>query len=166
MIAIRRILPGEGETLRRLRLAALLDAPSAFSATYADESVRPALGWVLRARAGAIGYERVTLFAFDSGDAVGIAGGFRSSVDSPVVEIVSLWTAPAARRRGVGSDLIRAVRAWAFDGGAEAVGLWVTEGNSAATSFYRRIGFVETGDSEPLRPGSTERVIRMMLSLP
>lgn len=77
-----------------------------------------------------------------------------------------MWTAPAARRRGVGSDLVGAVRAWAIDGGAEAVGLSVTEDNSAATLLYRRIGFVETGDSEPLRPGSTERVIRMMLSLP
>lgn len=165
MISIRRIGPDDADILRSLRLAALSDAPSAFSSTYTNESSRSLLEWAERAHAGAVGFDRATFFAFDSGEPVGIVGGYRANSESPIVELVSMWTAPLARGTGIGKELIRAVLAWAGDGGAEAVGIWVTEGNAPAVSLYTAAGFVQVQGREPLRPGSSEQVIRMMLSL-
>jgi hypothetical protein len=39
----------------------------------------------------------------------------------------------------------------------------VAEGNSAARTAYERYGFVATGESEPIREGSTARAHLMVL---
>jgi len=166
VISIRRIEPGDGDILSCLRLAALSDSPSAFSSTYSDESSRSAIEWAERVQASASGFDRATFFAFHSEEPVGIVGGYRENPESPIVELVSMWTAPLARRMGVGRDLIRALLAWAREGDAEAVGIWVTEGNASAVSLYTAAGFVQIQGREPLRSESSEQVIRMMLSLP
>lgn len=48
-VQVRRIAPDDGERLRRVRLAALADAPGSFWQTLAGESARPAEGWRARA---------------------------------------------------------------------------------------------------------------------
>src|SRR5213075_3335252 len=129
-------------TLKRVRLAALLDTPSAFGSTHADEAGRSDGEWQERAVAGADGRDRVTFFAVDDdGTVLGLAGGYRPDGDLGAVELVSMWTAPDARRRGVGSALVRAVLDWA-DERVDAVSLWVTRGNDPAHSLYERMGFV------------------------
>jgi hypothetical protein len=47
------------------------------------------------------------------------------------------------------------VRASARRDGAGTLMLWVTRGSDAATRFYKRAGFVETGISKPLPSDST-----------
>jgi GNAT superfamily N-acetyltransferase len=160
VVHIRRIEPGDSDLLRRIRLAALLDAPFAFASLHADEASRPHAKWCELAKARASGFDQATFLALVSDEVVGIVGGFRPESDS-TVELVSMWTAPGARRLGVGADLVRALLSWATAGGARSVELWVTEDNAAAVRLYQSLGFVPTGDSAPLRPGSYEQVHRM-----
>ena len=52
---VRRIRPGEGPLLKRVRLAALLDAPTAFAKTHAEASTYTDDEWENRAAAWAAG---------------------------------------------------------------------------------------------------------------
>jgi GNAT superfamily N-acetyltransferase len=166
-ITIRRIRPSDAATLKRVRLAALLDTPSAFGSTHAAEADRPDHEWELRARLGAEGVDRVTFFAVDArtGDVVGIVGGYRDDPSSTDVDVVSMWTAPSARRRGVARLLVHAVLDWARATGATSVSLWVTRGNDAAEALYRAMGFVPTGDHQPLPSDPCKDELRMTRGL-
>ncbi len=148
---MRRIRPGEWVELRDTRLAALADAPSAFASTTAREAAFGDEEWRERAHAAAEGAERATFLAREGARVVGLVGGFRAgTVDGAVVELVSMWTDPRHRRRGVGRALVRAVVDWAATTGAERVELWVTQGNAPAQQLYEAMGFVPTGDHQPL----------------
>ncbi len=165
MTVVRRIRPDEGATLRDVRLAALADAPSAFGSTYARESVQTAEDWAERARAGSAGSERATFFAVGNDGIVGLVGGYRPEPSSSRVELVSMWTHPAARRRGVGRLLVDAVLDWARTCGARAVELWVTRGNVGAEDLYRAMGFVDAGDRQPLPSDPSKEEVRMRVDL-
>lgn len=110
---VRRIGPDEGQALRATRLAALADAPYAFASIYTSESSRTDVEWEARANAGAAGLHQVTFFAEVEHEIVGLVGGFLPDADDSLVELVSMWTSPTARRAGVGSALVTAVFQWA-----------------------------------------------------
>jgi ribosomal protein S18 acetylase RimI-like enzyme len=164
-VEISRITPDDGPELRAVRLAALADAPFAFGATLAEEAERTDAEWSDRARWGAAGAERITLLARLEQRVVGIAGGYRDQAGADEVHLVSVWTAPEARRSGLGRRLVGAVIDWAADTGASAVGLWVTRGNAPAQRLYESIGFLETGEYQPLPSDPCADEIRMTLQL-
>lgn len=161
MIVVRRIRPDEADLLRNVRLAALADTPSAFASTYADESLLTEEDWSDRARAGSAGATRATFFAVADDDIVGLVGGYSPDPASCRVELVSMWTHPAVRRTGVGRLLVNAVFDWARACGAQAVELWVTRGNVGAEKLYRGMGFVDTGDYQPLPSDPCKEELRM-----
>ena len=167
MIAVRRILADEGSTLREVRLAALVDSPGAFGSTLERELTWRDDEWDDRARRGAMSKDRATWFAVDAetGEVAGIVGATHPDPAAPEVELVSMWTAPTARRRGVGRALIAAVLDWAQEGGAESISLWVTRGNDAAEHLYREMGFVETGDHQTLPSDPCKDELRMRHTL-
>ncbi len=165
MTFVRRIRPDEGEALRGVRLAALADAPSAFGSTYARELSLTAEDWSDRARAGSAGSERATFFAVADTGIVGLVGGHRPEPTSPRVELVSMWTHPAARRTGVGRLLVDAVLAWARSCGAQTVELWVTRGNVGAENLYLAMGFVDAGVHQPLPSDPCKEELRMRTDL-
>jgi GNAT superfamily N-acetyltransferase len=148
VISIWRIKPEDGDILRHLRLAALSDAPFAFASTYTDKSARSLVEWGDRARAWAEGFDGATFFAPDSEEPVGLVGGYNTNSVPPMVELVSMWTAPQVRGMGVARLLIRVLLAWAGAGGADAVGVWVTEGNDPADNLYTAVGFVQVPGRE------------------
>ncbi|MFP3905985.1 MAG: GNAT family N-acetyltransferase [Acidimicrobiales bacterium] len=156
----------EGSTLRDVRLAALTDSPAAFGSSLERELGWGEDEWDERASQGAASEDRATWFAVDgdSGEVVGIVGAIRPDPAGSDVELVSMWAAPAARRRGVGRTLVDAVLEWAQEGGAGSVSLWVTRGNDAAERLYREMGFVETGDRQPLPSDSCKDELRMTRS--
>jgi GNAT superfamily N-acetyltransferase len=162
---VRRVRSDEHELLRTTRLAALKDAPYAFGSTYAAESGRPDTEWEARARAGAEGAERATFFAAADGEIVGLVGGVRADGQREVVDLVSMWTEPAARRRGVGRALVHAVLDWARATNATAVELWVTQGNGPAQHLYESLGFRATGVTQPLPSDPAHEELRMRLDL-
>ena len=156
-ISVRRIKPDDVDLLRHVRLAALQDTPSAFAKTYEEESVYPHRLWAARAEDNSEGPDHTTIFAFDGDACVGLVGGHRSA-DGELVELVSMWTEPAARGRGVAAALVEAVVEWA---GEYPVELWVTQGNDAAQRLYERCGFAETGDYAPLPSDPCKDELRM-----
>lgn len=154
-VTVRRIRPTDGALLRRVRLAALADTPSAFAKTHAEESTYADEEWSSRASAWADGDEGVTFFAEVDGEVRGLVGGHRPNG----AELVSMWVEPGARGSGVAEALVAAVVDWA-DGPLE---LWVTHGNDRAISFYRRMGFEETADVKPLPSDPCKNEVRMRL---
>ncbi|HSS09661.1 MAG TPA: GNAT family N-acetyltransferase [Acidimicrobiales bacterium] len=134
---VRRIRPEEGQTLKRLRLAALKESPSAFGSTYEAEVLRTDEEWAQWAELGSVAVDRVTFFAVLGDNVVGLVGGYRPDRGGTVVELVSMWTSPEARRTGLGRSLVGAVVDWAMVLAVVSVDLWVAGGNDPAVGDVR-----------------------------
>jgi GNAT superfamily N-acetyltransferase len=162
-VAVCRVRPGDASVLKEVRLAALLDSPFAFGSTYAAEVSRTEEHWMHRAMLASTGCATALFLAWKDGRAVGIAGGYRPDPSIDDIELVSMWTAPDARRTGLGCLLVQAVIDWATEIGSSAVGLWVTRGNAPATALYESLGFRETGEYQPLPSDPCKDELRMEL---
>lgn len=161
-VNVRRIRADEAGALKAVRLAALLDTPSAFGSTHEREVAFTDDDWAARASASAQGNDRTTFVAELDGRIVGLVGGYADPATPGTVELVSMWTAPAARRSGSGRLLVQAVLEWATAvAGATEVGLWVTRGNEPAQRLYEATGFTETGDFQPLPSDPCKDELRM-----
>jgi GNAT superfamily N-acetyltransferase len=161
MIIVREVTPEQWATLRDVRLAALLDAPSAFASTYAREAPFTEEQW-----RGRIAARVMNFFAFADevadGQPAGLAAVFEA--DGPA-ELVSMWVRPAARGRGVGEALISAAADWARARDHDALYLWVAQVNPAARRLYERCGFTPTGDEQPFPNDPSRLEIRMRRAL-
>ena len=168
---IRRITSQDVATYRKIRLRALQDAPTAFASTYAESLELPDEHWQQRAAVAASGGDATVFLAFltdGEDECVGLAGGFRNEEDGrhADVDLISMWVAPSHRGTGVAEQLVDAVLDWARDEAqAQVVGLWVTRGNAAAQRLYERLGFVETGDVQPLPSDPCKDEVRMVFGL-
>jgi GNAT superfamily N-acetyltransferase len=165
-VHVRRITSEDALLLKEVRLAALEEAPSAFGSTHAAEATCSDAEWRERASAGAAGNDRAMFFAVLQDAVVGLAGGYRDEPSSATVELVSMWVAPPARNRGVGSVLVDAVATWAAATNARTVSLWVTRGNTSAEQLYASMGFIASGETQPLPSDPTMEEARMERSLP
>jgi ribosomal protein S18 acetylase RimI-like enzyme len=144
-MTVRRLGPDDWADWRRMRIRALTENPEAFagSVTLWTGSRDAEANW--RAR---IAQPGACFLAYLDGAPVGMVG-CRRDADGP--ELVSMWVAPEARRRGIGGQLIDAVIGWADDG---ALRLRVIDGNDAAIGVYRSRGFIlssECPDKEHCR---------------
>jgi len=155
-MSVRRAEAEEWESLRDLRLAALVDSPDAFGSTLGEEREAAEsrwLGWIT----GEGWSGDVATFVSGDGDGlVGMATGFQPTSEPEVVHLFAMWVRPDQRRRGLGRALVAAVVGWATERpDVDRVVLRVTTSNDEAFRFYRSCGFVETSDPpEPLREGS------------
>jgi GNAT superfamily N-acetyltransferase len=130
------------------RLRALQDAPTAFGSTFAREIQFSDAEWLRRA--GNMSSERgVGFLAMENGIACGIIGAFLDEHEADKAQIVSMWVAPEFRRCGVGRALIGAIKVWARSHGARTLLLMVTSCNQTAIEFYKRCGFIMTGNTSP-----------------
>ena len=148
MIAIAQITPGNVATFKEVRLRALRDAPSAFGSTYATESAMSDVEWMQRAVRWN-GERGIGFLAIDDGIACGIVGSMLDEDDATRATLVSMWTAPTHRRRGIARLLVNEVVGWARAREVAAIRLMVTSSNAAARSFYEQLGFACTGRTEP-----------------
>jgi ribosomal protein S18 acetylase RimI-like enzyme len=137
---VRRIGPDDWELFRRVRLAALAQAPEVFGSRYEDWVDAEPARWQARLTGVPL-----NLVAIADGQPVGLVSGTAPADDS--VELISLWIAPSARGRGLADDLVRRVLAWARAQGIGWVLLSVKIANAPARALYRRSGFVEAGPS-------------------
>jgi ribosomal protein S18 acetylase RimI-like enzyme len=143
--------PDQWQVLKRLRLAALADAPDAFSPLLAEVVAQPDSYW--RAWAGRLAAPERNIFVVrHEEDYVGLAG---ASVDEQGVgHVGAVWLDPAYRGRGASRALIGATCDFLDAAGATRTLLTATETSLAAIALYRSFGFELTGNAEPLRPGS------------
>lgn len=142
-LVVARATESEWEDVRSVRLAALAESPGAFGSTLARELEYDEPAWRDWCR------QTATFLAVQDGAPVGMAAGV-SGATPDERKLIAMWVRPGHRGRGASTALVGAVRDWALSDGATTLMLWVTRGNEAASSLYRRAGFSETGDSKPL----------------
>ncbi|WP_318208445.1 MULTISPECIES: GNAT family N-acetyltransferase [unclassified Streptomyces] len=161
--SIRAIRADEWEQTREIRLAALRDpvAHLAFLDTYEAAVQRPDSFWQERAEGGSdSGEGNARQFVAEAPDG-SWAGTISVLVERPADEvrfgepakvvqthIVGVYVRPEARGTGVIDALFRAGVEWSWSLAepVERVRLYVHEDNARAAAFYRRFGFVATGE--------------------
>ncbi|MEZ0294616.1 MAG: GNAT family N-acetyltransferase, partial [Solirubrobacteraceae bacterium] len=90
---VRRVVAGEGEQLRAIRLRALRDAPEAFGSSAEREAAYASAVWAERAA----GAETVTFVAVEGPRWIGMAAG---RPDGGTVQVLGMWVDPSARGTG------------------------------------------------------------------
>src|ERR1700732_2441882 len=135
LIAIEPITPLNTFLFKAVRLRALRDAPHAFGSTYAKEAQLTDSDWITRVERWN-GENGAGFLAMDGDTACGIAGSFLDQIDRTRAHLISMWTAPAYRKRGIGRLLVNNVLNWARGRKACILQLMVTSNNESAIRFY------------------------------
>ncbi|WP_262850774.1 GNAT family N-acetyltransferase [Mumia quercus] len=176
-----RPVEGDWEQVRDLRLRALKDTPIAYGERYGDAVRLDEAEWRTRAARGdaqdsvqvvarltdgeAAGRWVGTMAAFVSRGLPPYLPGAVEEPDAPrQANLVGVFVDPQVRGRGAGvaEALLDAVVAWARDEqGLDRLHLHVHEDNPRAAAFYRRYGFVATGESytDVLHPGAEREMV-------
>lgn len=155
-VRVRQTTGDDWKVWRDLRLRALQDTPTAFGSTHEREAAFTEADWRDRTSGG----DGISVLAFLDDVAVGMGGGYR---DLPGwLHVVAMWTDPSWRGHGAGSAVLEHLKAWSTAAGLR-VHLDVETGNQGARRLYERAGFVLTGETRPLRDGSSYSVERMVL---
>jgi ribosomal protein S18 acetylase RimI-like enzyme len=148
MIALEPITLQNALIFKAVRLRALQDTPYAFGSTFAQESQLTDADWIKRA-VNMNGERGAGFLAMDGETACGIAGSFLDQKDAARAQLVSMWTAPTHRQRGIGRLLVNEILDWVHLRGVRTLQLMVTSNNEPAILFYERMGFTRTGRTEP-----------------
>ncbi|WP_328888261.1 GNAT family N-acetyltransferase [Streptomyces sp. NBC_00316] len=162
---IRPVRAEEWPLVKDLRLAALQDpvAPVAFLETYEQALAEPDDFWQGRTARGAeAGGNEVRQFIAEASDG-SWAGTISVLIERPdgdlrfgeaakvhQAHVVGVFVRPEARGSGLAERLFRAGVDWAWSLGEpriERVRLYVHENNPRAAAFYRRFGFVPSGET-------------------
>lgn len=146
VVEVRALGAEDWQVTKRLRLAALRDAPDAFGGTYEPSAQRTEAQWREWPASGQ------TFAAYVDGEPVGMVCGVPAD-DPGKTHLISMWVSPNARGKGIGKHLIDAVAGWAWARGSKAVELNVYEGNEVAYRAYLQAGFTPVGPS-PDHPGA------------
>jgi len=154
-VVLRDVGADDWQVWRDTRLRALRDSPTAFGSTYAREVALTETDF--RAR---LAPESAAVLAMADGDPVGMGAGFQDR-DGWLL-VVAMWVEPAWRGHGIGVRVLDRLVGWAREHGLR-VHLDVTVGNHGARRLYEQAGFVATGETKPLRPGSPYLTERMAL---
>jgi ribosomal protein S18 acetylase RimI-like enzyme len=155
VIEIRTVAPAEWQVWRELRLAALAEAPAAFTSRLADWQEAGEQRW--RERLAIPG--SVNFVALLDGRPAGMVSGLPGPGGAP--HLSTMWVSPAGRGRGVGDRLVQAVAQWASAQGAAELRLTVAGDNGRAAILYRRHGFADTGELIGMHNGA--RMARVMV---
>ncbi len=164
-ISVRSLKPEEWPIYKALRLRSLEDSPSAFGSTLDLELERTDDAWAERLRNAALSGQDCALVAEAKGTPSGLVWAKADANDPGTINLFQMWVAPETRGHGAGDALLQAAVHWARQYGARFVKLGVTCGDTPAMRLYRRAGFEEFGDREPIRVGSAVLAQNMVLAL-
>lgn len=159
-VSARLLSEDDWRQLRALRLAALEDSPQAFLSTYQDEAVWSEAQWRSEASRG------WWLVHMDGGRPIAMLGATPEWDIAPSERYLSyLWVARDHRRRGLGKRLVADMLDRLRAAGMARAWLWVLGGNAPARRLYEALGFVSTGERQPLKKDPARYEERMTLPL-
>jgi ribosomal protein S18 acetylase RimI-like enzyme len=142
---IRSTTEEDWEVLKEIRLASLLDTPTAFGVTHASAAANSEAQW--RDRAAGRGPAQF-LLAFVDGDVVGMVAGVVS--ERQEFNLIAMWVRHQYRGTPVAASLVESMKAHAASTGHARVVLDVSPHNERAAAFYRKQGFSFLPEWEPL----------------
>ena len=131
--------------LKHTRLAALLDAPTAFGVSYQSAAQYSDEQWQKRADSTS---GTAFWLALEDDRALGMIGAALS--DQGRYNLIGMWVDASARGSGIASQLVDAVKTRALEQSHGRVFLDVAPDNHRAANFYLRQGFVFIDEWEPL----------------
>ncbi|KAB8061257.1 GNAT family N-acetyltransferase [Janthinobacterium sp. FT14W] len=144
-ILIRSTNAADWPALKSARLAALLDAPTAFGASHASAARFSDADWRQRAIPTP---QRTFFLAFDGEQAIGLAAQVVGA--NGECHLIAMWVHPGYRGRDVARQLVDAVKQCAVANGHPRLVLDVAPENTRAAAFYQKQGFVFLPEWEPL----------------
>ena len=146
---VRTLNAGDATAYQNLRLRALRESPTAFSASWADEADRSIADIAARLTPAADG-SACTLAAIIDNELVGYVAFIRPMRAKLAhrAELAGMYVAPEHRRGGVARALLSFVVAHAREHGLRQLKVGVNRSNLAACELYRSAGFVVFG-TEP-----------------
>lgn len=142
---IRPLGPADAAAYRALRLRSLREDPTAFAASVEEEEALPASAFLERVTGLP---DRAQFGAFDGDTLVGMLGLIREPKAKlrHKANLVGVYVAHEARRRGVAGQLVAEAMRHAFEVmRVRQVNLGVHAGNRPAIALYRRAGFETFG---------------------
>jgi len=145
-IFVRRAGWSDWSIYRAHRLEALLDSPEAYDETYPEASKLVDGKWQERVTNDA----RPLYLAFDGDQLVGSMSGGMNDEYPGTYWLFGLFVTPSARGTNAATMLMEATAQWCREQGGESLNLFVTVSQERAIAFYKKIGFVETGDGRSM----------------
>jgi len=143
-VTVCRLVADDWQTYRAIRLAMLLESPSAFGTTHDEAAGNDEQSWRQRLA------DNVVLLASVGPTPAGSAMySVLRAIDSGDCSLYGMWVDPRFRRSGVGRALIDAALAQARAAGRRRVLLHVVADNIEAARLYENAGFVATGHTVP-----------------
>ena len=162
MIEIKPMQAGQWQLHKSVRCAALANAPNAFSSTLDDVLKRSDAEWQQLTRQYASHPNSHTYFAFENYIACGISA---CVINGENVELFSVWVDPKHRRKGVGRALVEYGRKWSLSKGAIRIKVGIYQDNQNAVVFYRSMGFVDSGQVDPVLSSRNRAVFLFSMQL-
>ena len=138
MIEIRLLRPEDADSIRKLRLEALLDSPESFGSSYEEEREYSLKKFKDRLESGC------TLGAFLHEELVGMVTVIQETRNKTKhkANIFGMYVSPAQRGQGIGKNLIiKAINQAKTMKGIEQIHLTVVTSNDAAKHLYLSLGF-------------------------
>lgn len=149
-IVVRVLTEDQWSEYRSIRLAALKEAPGAYTSSYQDEIDHDERQWracMLRAR---------RLLAEREGSPAGVASVGPSRADDFTADVFGLWVEPSSRNTGVAWRLVEAAEQQALENGWIHLDYWVGTQNGRAIGFATNCGFRVTSRRRAARVPSEE----------
>ncbi|MDQ4624722.1 GNAT family N-acetyltransferase [Janthinobacterium lividum] len=144
-ILIRPTTAGDWPALKSARLAALLDAPTAFGASHASAAAFSDADWQQRTVSTP---QRTFFLAFDGEQPIGLAA--QVVAGNGECHLIAMWVHPEYRGMAVAQGLVDAVKQCAVGNGHTRLVLDVAPENTRAAAFYQKQGFVFLPEWEAL----------------
>ncbi|GHD52533.1 N-acetyltransferase [Mycetocola manganoxydans] len=158
-IELRAVSAEDWQAWRKVRLAALTDAPGAFGSRFQEWVDAPDDRW--RDRLSVPGAINLLAIDVDGNAPVGMATGTPGKDHGSYAELISMWVDPAVRGRGVATALITAIANWAVSTGVATLTLSVMPENIAARRAYERNGFAVSDEPGNLLPDGRHELVML-----
>ena len=156
-VSVRALGGEDWQAYRDMRLAALAEAPEAFTGSYESERELDEAFWRTRMARSA------RLLATVDDDPVGIVSVGEAAPD--VAELFGMWVVPGSRGGGVAWRLMEAASEHARQQGRRALQAWVSTDNGRAVAFFSSYGFRPSDHRRPMTTDAAVEELAMTLPL-